>query len=133
MRLNEYLFKDAIWRLKKSPHPNLLHRWQSDSELETGRWEVPGSIPGHTCRPSHSEFFVVFLETRVNMGQVPQKDSVGWHCLTGPGPTSGQLGLILQPNKTHIQPEYCCSHLICTNKQTTCEKNVKYQGINLMK
>ena len=24
--------------------------------LKTGRWEVPGSNPGRTCRPSHSEF-----------------------------------------------------------------------------
>ena len=36
--------------------------------LETGRREVPGSNPGRACRPSRSEFSVVFSETRVNTG-----------------------------------------------------------------
>ena len=36
--------------------------------LETGRWEVPGSNPGRACRPSRSEFSVVFSETRENTG-----------------------------------------------------------------
>ena len=36
--------------------------------LRTGRREVPGSNPGRACRPSHSEFSVVFSETRVNTG-----------------------------------------------------------------
>ena len=71
MKLNEYLFKDAIWRLKKSPHPNLPHQWQSGSALKTGRREMPGSIPGRACRPSRSEFSVVFFETRVKTGQDP--------------------------------------------------------------
>ena len=35
---------------------------------KTGRREVPGSIPGFACRPSHSEFSPVFSETRVNTG-----------------------------------------------------------------
>ena len=34
--------------------------------LKTGRREVPGSNPGSACRPSRSEFFVLFSETRVN-------------------------------------------------------------------
>ena len=34
--------------------------------LKTGRWEVPGSFLGRACRPSRSEFSVVFSETRVN-------------------------------------------------------------------
>ena len=34
--------------------------------LKTGRWEVPSSNPGRACRPSRSEFSVVFLETREN-------------------------------------------------------------------
>ena len=42
------------------------HQWQSGSVLKTGRREVPGSIPGGACRPSHSKFSVVFSETRVN-------------------------------------------------------------------
>ena len=33
---------------------------------KTGRREVPGSIPGRTCRPSHTDFSVVFFETHVN-------------------------------------------------------------------
>ena len=36
--------------------------------LKTGRREVPGSNPGRACRPSRSEFPVVFSETRVNTG-----------------------------------------------------------------
>ena len=36
--------------------------------LKTGRREVPGSNPGRVCRPSRSEFSVVFSETRVNTG-----------------------------------------------------------------
>ena len=36
--------------------------------LETGRREVPGSNTGRACRPSCSEFSVVFSETRVNTG-----------------------------------------------------------------
>ena len=36
--------------------------------LKTGRREVPGSNPGRACRPSRSEFSVVFSETRVNTG-----------------------------------------------------------------
>ena len=36
--------------------------------LETGRRGVPGSNPGRACRPSRSEFSVVFSETRVNTG-----------------------------------------------------------------
>ena len=35
--------------------------------LQTGKQEVPGSIPGRACRPSRLEFSVVFFETRVNM------------------------------------------------------------------
>ena len=37
--------------------------------LKTGRQEVPGSYTGLACRPSRQEFFVVFFETRVNIGQ----------------------------------------------------------------
>ena len=36
--------------------------------LKTRRREVPGSNPCHACRPSRSEFSVVFSETRVNNG-----------------------------------------------------------------
>ena len=36
--------------------------------LKTLRREVPGSNPGRSCRPSRSEFSVVFSETPVNPG-----------------------------------------------------------------
>ena len=41
-------------------------QWLSGSALETTGG--PSSIPGRTCRPSRSEFSVVFSETRVNTG-----------------------------------------------------------------
>ena len=47
----------------------LLHQQRSGSDLETGGREVPCSIAGPACRPSRSEFSVVFSETRVNTGQ----------------------------------------------------------------
>ena len=34
-----------------------------------GRREMPGSIPGRSCRPSRSEFTEVFSETCVNVGE----------------------------------------------------------------
>ena len=34
--------------------------------VNTGRRNVPSSIIGHACGPSHSEFSVVFSETHVN-------------------------------------------------------------------
>ena len=36
--------------------------------LKTGRREMPGSNPDRACRPSCSEFSVVFSETRINAG-----------------------------------------------------------------
>ena len=39
-----------------------------DSALKTGRLGVPGSIPGHACQLSRSEFSVVFSEISINMG-----------------------------------------------------------------
>ena len=39
--------------------------------LKTGRREVPGSNPGRSCRPSRSEFSMVFSETCVNTGYDP--------------------------------------------------------------
>ena len=43
--------------------------------LKTGRQEIPGSNPGHACRPSLSEFSVFFSETRVNTGYNPLERS----------------------------------------------------------
>ena len=41
------------------------------SALKTGTQEVPGSIPNRACRPRHSEFSVVFSESRLNKGYDP--------------------------------------------------------------
>ena len=49
-------------------HLMRLYQWPSGSVLKTGRREVPGSIPGSAYRPSRSEFFMFFSETRLNMG-----------------------------------------------------------------
>ena len=43
-----------------------LHQWQNGNAQY--RRLVPGSNPGRACRPSRSEFSVVFSETRVNTG-----------------------------------------------------------------
>ena len=42
------------------------HQWPSGFVLKIGRWEMPGSVPGCACRPSRSEFSVVFSEIYVN-------------------------------------------------------------------
>ena len=42
-----------------------LNQWLRS---KTGRGEVPGSFLGQACRPSLSEFSVVFSETHVNTG-----------------------------------------------------------------
>ena len=44
------------------------HQWLTDSALKIGRREVPDSILGRACRPTRSEFPVVFSETRLNTG-----------------------------------------------------------------
>ena len=41
------------------------HQWLRS---KTGRREVTGSFLGRACQPSHSEFSVVFSETRTNTG-----------------------------------------------------------------
>ena len=48
-------------------YSSALQQWRSDS-AQTDRREVPGSNPGHTCRPSRSEFSVVFSDIRVDIG-----------------------------------------------------------------
>ena len=47
------------------------HQWPSGSAPKTGRREMPGSISGRSCRPSRSEFSLVFSETRVNTDKDP--------------------------------------------------------------
>ena len=47
------------------------HQWRSGSALKTGRWKVPGSVPGRAYQPSLSEFSVFFPETRVNTDYDP--------------------------------------------------------------
>ena len=73
-------------------------------ELKTGRREVLGSTPGRACRPSDSEFYMVFLRNSGKYGlgflrKTPTEDMP----FIGPGPTSGQLTLKLQPNPTLSQ------------------------------
>ena len=46
----------------------LPYQWRSGSALKAGRRKVPDSILGRASRPSHSEIFVVFSETRENTG-----------------------------------------------------------------
>ena len=80
-------------------HPNYFvpHQWWNNSALNAGRQEVPGSIPGHACRPSRLEFSVVFPETHVNTSWDPlERPSMEDNPTTGPGLTSGQLALTLQ-------------------------------------
>ena len=78
--------------------------------LKTGRRKVPGSNPGHACRPSHLEFSVVFSETRVNTGEDPSQRPPRRHIPpVGSGPISGQLALILQPINQPVLEEYCIS------------------------
>ena len=55
-----------------------------------GRREVPGSFLGPACRPSRSEFSVVFSETRVNMGKDPIERP----------PTEGTKPISLCPRET---------------------------------
>ena len=45
-----------------------IDQWWSGTALKAGRPEVPGSNPGRACRPSRSEFSVVFFETSINTG-----------------------------------------------------------------
>ena len=48
------------------------HQWLRS---KTVRLEVPGSFVGRACRPSLSEFSVVFSEIRVNTGWDPLERS----------------------------------------------------------
>ena len=46
--------------------PSYNGPYRSSSALKAGRREVAGSIPSRACRPSRSEFSVIFYETRIN-------------------------------------------------------------------
>ena len=70
--------------------------------LKTGRQEVTGSNPGHACRPSRSEFSVIFSETRIDTGQDLLERPTRRATPIGPGPTSGQLVLNIQLNPTEM-------------------------------
>ena len=75
--------------------------------LKTGRREVPGSNLGRGCRPSRSEFSVVFSETRVNTGYDPLERLLMDDTLpVGPSLTSRQLALGLQSNPVHYNATY---------------------------
>ena len=49
-------------------NPPLPHQCWSGYSFKAGRRVVPSSINGRACRPSRSEFFVVFSEKRANTG-----------------------------------------------------------------
>ena len=57
-----------ISKTYKNSHDYISPTSGSAITLKTGRPEVPGSNPGRACRPSRSEFSVVFSETRLNTG-----------------------------------------------------------------
>ena len=63
------------------------------------RREIPGSIPDRACRSIRSEFSVIFLWTscKYSLGSL-RKTLMEGSPPTGPGPTSGQLALILHPS-----------------------------------
>ena len=59
---------------------------------------MPGSISDRACRPSRSEIYVLFPETRVNTGYDPLETPPTENTPPiVPGPTSGQLDSYLQP------------------------------------
>ena len=64
---HEFFLKTPILK-KLLSNWGRFQQWASGSALKTVRGEVPGSIPGHACRSSDSEFSVVFPETHVNTG-----------------------------------------------------------------
>ena len=47
------------------------HQWHSGNAQKLEDERCPGSNPGRTCRPSRSEFSMVFSETRINAGYDP--------------------------------------------------------------
>ena len=82
----------------------LPHQWPSGSELKAGRQEVPGWIPGHACRPSRSEFSLVFLQNspKYELGSLRKTLTEGTPLVCS-DPTSRQLILILQQNPIHLR------------------------------
>ena len=84
-----------------------LHQWLSGSALKTGRWEMPSSIPGLTCRSSLLDFSVVFSETRLNTGWVPLERPPQKALQWKPGLTNGQSALIRQSNPTENTNRVC--------------------------
>ena len=57
-------FESRVRHARRAVH-SWTHQWLRS---KTDRREVPGSFLGRACRPSRSEFSVVFSETRVNTG-----------------------------------------------------------------
>ena len=78
--------------------PLTVPQWPNSSVLKTGRREVLGSILGRDCRPSRSQFSVIFSEIYINTAQDPLgRPPAEGIPPVGPDPTCGQLALILQP------------------------------------
>ena len=66
----KWLGKPAAERKVPDSNPGMAwmsspHQWLLS---KAGRWKEPGSFLGRACRPSRSEFSVVFSETLVNTG-----------------------------------------------------------------
>ena len=71
------------------------HILNSFAALKTGRRDLPGSNPSRACRPSRSEFSVVYSE--YGLGSLKKITTEGTPPL-GPGPIRGQYALNLQSN-----------------------------------
>ena len=63
-------FESRVQHGCQTVHPR-HDQWLNRSPLNIGRRQVPGSIIGDACRPSCSEFSVVFSETCVNTAWDP--------------------------------------------------------------
>ena len=47
----DFIIRSNVFTFSSYLVTNAPHQWRSDTALKAGRWEVPGSNPGRTCRP----------------------------------------------------------------------------------
>ena len=97
----EYFCFGAILSMRHTQYWRILfqpHLWRSGSALKIGRREVPGSISDRACRPSRSEFTVVFLRNsrKYGLGSLRKTHHRG-HSTYGPRSLVWQSDLYLQP------------------------------------
>ena len=75
------------------------HQWSSGSALKTDVREVTSFNPSRACRPSRSEFFIVFYETCLNTGFGSlRKTPYGGNSKYSPRSFVWQFDLILGPS-----------------------------------